>query len=378
LAAVERLRVEQSVRRDALSTVERELSVRQEDLRKAQAEAFSASQGLGRIRNEINQLALQLQGNVVRLEKLNSEKIQFEEERVRLEMQGVEFTQQVEAERVQVQTSRMTLEERQQRLKALQAEIVQATQERDALLRQQAEKRSKLGVLEQLATQHEGFGAGALAALKQSKHVLGSLADRLKVSDAHVLAVEAALGNNLQIVLTEQPAAASEILADLSANRKGRASIAALSLLAAAPAEPATTLPDGVVLALSVVEAEASGICRASANIMAMACSAVVMVLPCGVFITTTPRAVADRTSTLSTPIPARPTTFRLVAASSSSRVTLVADRMASPSYSPMIARRSAGDRPGFRSTSTPRDRKISTANGDRLSLIRTLGMESS
>ena len=257
-AAVEHLRVEQSVRRDTLSTVERELSVRQEDLRKAQAEAFSASQGLGRIRNEINQLALLLQGNVVRLEKLNSEKVQFEEERVRLEMQGVEFTQQVEAERALVQTSRMTLEETQLRLRALQAEIIQATQERDALLRQQAEKRSKLGVLEQLATQHEGFGAGALAALKQSKHVLGSLADRLKVSDAYVLAVEAALGNNLQIVLTEQPEAASEILADLSANRKGRASIAALSILAPAPSENLTGLPEGVVAALSVLEVETS------------------------------------------------------------------------------------------------------------------------
>ena len=64
----------------------------------------------------------------------------------------------------------------------------------------------------------------------------------------------------------------------------------------------------------ALVEAEASGICRASANIMAMACSAVVMVLPCGVFITTTPRAVAERMSTLSTPMPARPTTLRLVA----------------------------------------------------------------
>ncbi len=64
---------------------------------------------------------------------------------------------------------------------------------------------------------------------------------------------------------------------------------------------------------------------------MAMACSAVVIVLPCGVFITTTPRAVADFTSILSTPIPARPTTFRLLAAASSSRVTLVAERTASP-----------------------------------------------
>jgi len=259
--AVERLRAEQEVRREALSSVERELSGRQEELRRAQAEAFAASQGLGRIRNEINQLALQLQGNVVRLEKLHSEKLQFEEERVRLERQGVEFTQQVEADRVQVQTSRLTLEESQQRLKALQAEIQQATQERDGLLRQQAEKRSKLGVLEQLATQHEGFGAGALAALKQSRQVVGSLADRLKVPDAHVVAVEAALGTNLQIVLAEQPAAASEILRDLSMHRKGRASIAALSLVGGVARDGTTTpggLPDGVVVASSVVEVEPS------------------------------------------------------------------------------------------------------------------------
>ena len=60
------------------------------------------------------------------------------------------------------------------------------------------------------------------------------------------------------------------------------------------------------------VEASACGIWRASANIIAMACSAVVIELPNGVFITITPRAVAAGMSTLSTPMPARPITFRL------------------------------------------------------------------
>ena len=122
----------------------------------------------------------------------------------------------------------------------------------------------------------------------------------------------------------------------------------------------------------ALVDAVASGIWRASANIIAMACSAVVIELPCGVFITITPRAVADFRSTLSTPMPARPITFRLVATSSNSRVTLVADRIASPSYPPMIARSSAGVRPGLTSTSTPRLRKMSTASVESLSLMRT------
>ena len=244
---VEQLRVIQNEKRETLSGFESQLARKQDELRRAQSDAFAVAQGLSRVRNEINQLALQLQGNVVRLEKLNSEKVQFEEERYRVEALVAEFNLQVETERLQVQSSRMTLEERQLRLRAIQGEINQANQELEAIVRQQAEKRSRLQLLEQLDSQHEGFGAGALAALKQSQDVLGSLADRIRVPDQHVPAIEAALGQQLQLVLTEQPEMATAILADLATNKKGRASLAALSLSAvshdgvAAPHDP--TLP---------------------------------------------------------------------------------------------------------------------------------------
>ena len=41
-------------------------------------------------------------------------------------------------------------------------------------------------MLEQLQADHEGFSAGPLAALQQSQHVLGSLADRIRVPDQYV------------------------------------------------------------------------------------------------------------------------------------------------------------------------------------------------
>ena len=63
-----------------------------------------------------------------------------------------------------------------------------------------------------------------------------------------------------------------------------------------------------------------------------MACSAVVIELPNGVFITTTPAAVAAGMSTLSTPMPARPTTFSFWRGGEHIAVTLVAERMARPS----------------------------------------------
>ena len=229
-AKLEEQRTALAEKRDAVQAIEHELLALSEGLRRAQSEAFGAAQQLTRVRNEINALDLQKQGNVVRLEKLSSEKVQLEEERVRLESRLSEFAAHVEAEKLNVQLHRGTVEERQQRLREIQQELNQVGQELDGLLRQQAEKRSRLNVLEQLQESHEGFSAGALAALRQSQAVLGSLADRIRVPDSYIVAIENALGHNLQLVLTEKPESAQQILSDLTATKKGRASIAALEI----------------------------------------------------------------------------------------------------------------------------------------------------
>ncbi len=124
------------------------------------------------------------------------------------------------------------------------------------------------------------------------------------------------------------------------------------------------------------VDSDASGIWRATANIIAIACSAVVIMLPNGVFITITPFFDDASLSTLSVPMPARPTTLRLVAASRMVGVTLVAERIARPSYWPMISASFSLSLPtsGRKSTSMPRSRKICTAVSDSLSDTSTLG----
>jgi chromosome segregation protein len=229
-AALQKHRLTLQEKEAALQNVEKSLRQQQETLRTAQADAFAAAQQLSRLRNEINALDLQKQGNVVRLEKLSAEKIQLEEERVRLEARLQEFAANVEAEKLNVETRRDTIESRQHRLQKIQHEINQVTLQVEDLVRQQAEKRSRLNVLEQLHAEHEGFGAGTLAALKQTASVLGSLTDKIHVPDEYVAAIETALGHHLQLVLTEEPEAARQILADLSAHKNGRASIAALAL----------------------------------------------------------------------------------------------------------------------------------------------------
>ncbi len=229
-AVVEEHRQALSAKQGALRSLEQDLGQCQETVRQAQAEAFAAAQDLSRLRNEINALDLQKQGNVVRLEKLSAEKLQLEEERARLETRLQEFAANVEAEKRNAQTQRGTVEERQERLRQIQEELNCAAKELDQIFRQQAEKRSRLNILEQLQAGHEGFSAGSLAALEQSQHVLGSLSDKIHVPEAYVTAIETALGHHLQLVLTERPDSAQQILADLAMNRKGRASIAPLAL----------------------------------------------------------------------------------------------------------------------------------------------------
>lgn len=217
-------------RQAELLQVENEIRTVQEQLRVAQSEAFAAMQDLTRVRNEINALDLQKQGNVVRLEKLSAEKIQLEEERVSLDARLETFVANFETDKLGVATTRGTVEQRQARLRELQTELQQSSSEQDRLLQQQAEKRSRLSVLEQLEGSHEGFSAGAVAALRQSQAVIGSLADRIRVPDQYVTAIENALGHNLQLVLTDQPESAQQILSDLASNKSGRASIAALAI----------------------------------------------------------------------------------------------------------------------------------------------------
>jgi hypothetical protein len=71
---------------------------------------------------------------------------------------------------------------------------------------------------------------------------------------------------------------------------------------------------------------------RAKAIMSEIVCSPVVTLFPPGVFITTIPFLLAVSTSMFSKPTPARPMTFRFLAASMSSAVILVPLRITQPS----------------------------------------------
>jgi chromosome segregation protein len=252
------LRRVQQERQQAVREIDSLLDQRRQDLQRAQAALFQAAQQLSRLRNEINALDLLKQGNLSRLEKLSAEKIQLEEERTGSEQRLLEFSASVEAERTHVQSRRLSVDEQQVRLRDLQSQLESAGADLDRLLQQQAGLRSRLGVLEQLQAEHEGFNPGTLAALQQTREALGSLADRIRVPDPYVIAIEQALGHHLQLVLTQQPESARQILDELSAHKQGRASVVPLAWHEPAAGGSSPPLPDCPhgQPALGVIEAD--------------------------------------------------------------------------------------------------------------------------
>jgi len=274
--ALQRHQQTHQARLETVRELEAALRRDQEALRQAQSAALAHAQELAGARNALNQLELQHQGHRARLEKLAAERVQLEAEQERLNTRLQEFQTQVASAKQDAEARRQLVAERQQRLRELQQELATASTALDQLLQAQAATRSRLRVLEQLDESREGYDPGALAALRQSQGVLGSLADRIRVPEPYVLAIEQALGHHLQLVLTEQPEAAQAILDHLARTRAGRASVAALALQPAedsqltfpgdmapqAPERPQETpAPPGaasprMVRALDVVQAE--------------------------------------------------------------------------------------------------------------------------
>src|SRR4029079_18328121 len=121
----------------------------------------------------------------------------------------------------------------------------------------------------------------------------------------------------------------------------------------------------------ALTDVVACGMRRLMAQIIDIVCSAVVTVLPPGVFMTTIPRRVAAGVSTLSRPEPARPMTFSLSAAAMSSSVTFVPERTMRPSASLISLNSSSFGILDFTTTAKPACSRSSTPCFERLSLTR-------
>ncbi len=126
-----------------------------------------------------------------------------------------------------------------------------------------ADRRSRLTSLLELQKNFEGYGRGVKAVMlreEEERHrngIYGLVADVLRTEPRHERAIEAVLGDRLQLVLVESHAAGLRAVDYLKKAAHGRASFVPLTEMEQLPLTPADAqlaAPEGSVRAIEVVE----------------------------------------------------------------------------------------------------------------------------
>ena len=198
-----------------------------------------------------------------RMQKMQLEKEQLEARAEQIARERDELSQKLlgaQEKRRALHENKLATEEELQRARAEQRET-------EALLiklrEELADRRSRLTSLLELQKNFEGYGRGVKAIMLREEEerrrdgVYGLVADVLRVEPRHERAIEAVLGERLQLVLVESHAAGLKAVDYLRKAAQGRASFVPLTEMEQLPLVPeAATLPppEGTVRAVEVVD----------------------------------------------------------------------------------------------------------------------------
>lgn len=152
-----------------------------------------------------------------------------------------------------------------QRYRQAKSAAVERLEDLSGLHKLNAEKVSRLDVLEQLVSEGEGFAKGTQAVLKRNfddpdigeGSIQKPLYSYIDTDDKYAAAIEAALGNQLQTVVVTGMDVARRVIDALRRDMLGKASLIAADHLGRAPAKKRANLPDGALCwAIDVVKPE--------------------------------------------------------------------------------------------------------------------------
>lgn len=125
-------------------------------------------------------------------------------------------------------------------------------------------QQSRLESLKNIAERYDGYGNSIRKVMEQKEHnpgLLGVVSDLIQVDKKYEIAIETALGGNIQNIVTEDEATAKKMIAFLKQNRFGRATFLPLTSVSARknPKNEAALKEPGVIgIASQLVKCEQS------------------------------------------------------------------------------------------------------------------------
>ena len=155
-----------------------------------------------------------------------------------------------EAGRKNLELLKATLQASQENMRQNQVLLTETEKDLTEIERGLVEKESRLEILRQLNAEGEGLGQGSQAVLKGLDdptriHAAlgGALVSNLDVEPQYVLAIEAALGRNLQAIVLNDPRLVPEIIGALKKKKLGHAALMIPKLCNFSPKNRSRTLP---------------------------------------------------------------------------------------------------------------------------------------
>ena len=171
----------------------------------------------------------------IRKAELNQKMVKFQSDKDVQDSIIAELKEELRKVNDEIISATDEIKENEEKLAALTADIKTAGRSREENQRQYHQTNSKLEALKNLTERYEGYGNSIKKIMElkeQKKGIVGVVADIIKTEKQYEVAIETALGGNIQNVVTDNENTAKEVIEYLKKNKYGRATFLPLSSIA--------------------------------------------------------------------------------------------------------------------------------------------------
>ena len=228
-AAYEKMRLQMEEAAGRLSDMQQQMDAYNETIEKDKKTIIDALTERATIKSKIGRYDTMLEQINIRKAEMSSRLLLAQSE----EEKQDEEIERLEQEFEQINVTIRELNEQQTKLEERNSEITDELSAKDQKLRDTQvlyhQEKSKLEAISNLTERYDGYGNSIRRVMEQKEQNVGVVADIVKVEKKYEVAIETALGGNIQNIVTEDEETAKKMIRFLKKNKYGRATFLPLT-----------------------------------------------------------------------------------------------------------------------------------------------------
>ena len=217
---------------EEIANVNDEISHLEQEIEHDKEEIINLLNTKSSIKSKIQRFDTLLEQINIRKSQLNQKLIDFQNRKDGQENAIKQFEEQLEDVNNEIKEVQGKLQEYKEKIVSLRIENSKLSKRLSENQEKYHKLKSNLDTLKNITERYEGYGNGIkrVMELKESKKgIIGVVADIIKVDKKYEVAIETALGGNIQNIVTDTETTAKDTIEYLKKNRYGRATFLPLS-----------------------------------------------------------------------------------------------------------------------------------------------------